>query len=316
MARANMPESDARCIGIDWGTTRLRAYLIAGSGEILARHTSDAGVASARGEFERIFTRELGGWLEAHPDASVVASGMAGSRQGWVETRYLPCPVDLSALAHGLELRRIGERRVAFTPGVTRVARDGMPDVMRGEEIQVLGSLETQGDGWCVLPGTHSKWVLVEAGRIVWFATFMSGELFDVLVQHSVLTRGKEPPERIAPEGSAAFQRGVDYALETETESGGFLKRLFSTRSLVARGELTTPDAREYLSGLIIGGELREALASLPGPAPRRVLLLGSDELSRRYATAFERSGIPTVKGDVDAAATGHLIVARQAGLL
>jgi 2-dehydro-3-deoxygalactonokinase len=311
-----MPDSDVRCIGIDWGTTRLRAYLIAGSGEILARHASDAGVATARGQFEAIFTRELGGWLEAHPDASVVASGMAGSQQGWVETPYLPCPLDLSALAHGLELRRVGGRRIAFTPGVTRVARDGMPDVMRGEEIQVLGSRETHGDGWCVLPGTHSKWVLVEAGRIVWFATFMSGELFDVLVQHSVLTRGKDPPERTAPDEAAAFQRGVDYALGTEPESGGFLKKLFSTRSLVARGELSAPEAREYLSGLIIGGEMHEALASLPGPAPRRILLLGSDELARRYATAFQRSGIATVKGDADAAATGHLIVARQAGLL
>lgn len=309
-----MLDRDVRCIGVDWGTTRLRAYLMSGSGEVLARHVSDAGVASAGGEFERILARELGGWLEAHPAVSVVASGMVGSRQGWVETRYLQCPVDLSTIARELELRRIGERLVAFTPGITRVARDGMPDVMRGEEIQVLGSLGELGDGWCVLPGTHSKWVRVEAGRVVWFATFMSGELFDVLVQHSVLTLGKEPQGADAV-GAAAFLRGVDYGLGTEAESGGFLKRLFSTRSLVARGELSRPEAREYLSGLIIGGELHEALASLPGPAPRRVLLIGSGPLARRYATAFERSGIEAVLGDEDAAAAGHFTIARQAGL-
>jgi 2-dehydro-3-deoxygalactonokinase len=282
-------------------------------------------VAGARGEFERIFARELRGWLEAHPRANVVASGMVGSRQGWVETPYLPCPVDLSNIARELVLRRIGERSVAFTPGVTRVARDGVPDVMRGEEVQVLGSLDQLGDGWCVLPGTHSKWVLVEAGRVVWFATFMSGELFDVLVQHSVLTLGKEQPEPADADGSAAFLRGVDYALGLDAESGGFLKRLFSTRSLVARGELSKPEAREYLSGLIIGGELREALASLPGSArsrgavrsaPGSVLLLGSGELARRYARAFERAGIEAVTGAEDAAAFGHFSIARQAGLL
>jgi 2-dehydro-3-deoxygalactonokinase len=320
-----MADVAARCIGIDWGTTRLRAYLIGGSGEILARHESDAGVASARGEFERIFARELAGWLAAHPGLNVVASGMVGSRQGWVETRYLPCPVDFSTIARELELRRVAERRVAFTPGLTRVARDGMPDVMRGEEIQVLGSLhrlsdergiDGQGDAWCVLPGTHSKWVRVQGGRLVWFATFMSGELFDVLVQHSVLTLGNEPGELASAAEGAAYLRGVDYGLGTQAESGGFLKRLFSTRSLVARGELSRPEAREYLSGLIIGGELREALASLPCPAPRRVLLIGSGELARRYAAAFERSGIEAVTAAADAAATGHFIIAQQAGLL
>lgn len=315
-----MADVAARCIGIDWGTTRLRAYLIGGAGEILARHESDAGVASARGEFERIFARELGSWLEAHPRLNVIASGMAGSRQGWVETRYLPCPVDLSTIGRELELRRVGERRIAFTPGLTRVAGDGMPDVMRGEEIQVLGSLDGLGNGpcdaWCVLPGTHSKWVRVEGGRVAWFATFMSGELFDVLVQHSLLTLGKEQAEPAGPAERAAFLRGVDYGLGAQAESGGFLKRLFSTRSLVARGELSRPEAREYLSGLIIGGELREALACLPGAAPQRVLLIGSGELVRRYATAFERSGINAVTGAADAAATGHFIIARQAGLL
>jgi 2-dehydro-3-deoxygalactonokinase len=311
-----MPNSDARCIGIDWGTTRLRAYLIGASGEILERYESDAGVARAGGEFERIFTRELGSWLEAHPRVNVVASGMVGSRQGWVETRYLPCPVDFLSIAHELELRRVGQRRIAFTPGVTRVARDGMPDVMRGEEIQVLGSLDGLGDGWCVLPGTHSKWVLVKGACVVWFATFMSGELFDVLAQHSLLTLGKAQPEQQGPGGAAAYVRGLDYAFCMDAESGGFLKRLFSTRSLVARGELSKPEALEYLSGLIIGGELREALASLPGPAPRSVLLLGSGELVRRYAVAFARAGIGAVTGNEDAAATGHFTIAREAGLL
>ncbi|MEO8179751.1 MAG: 2-dehydro-3-deoxygalactonokinase [Deltaproteobacteria bacterium] len=312
-----MQDQDVRCIGIDWGTSRFRAYGLSGSGAILKRHVSDAGVANVAGQaFESVFVRELGSWLEAHPAANVLASGMAGSRLGWVETRYLPCPVDLSRIASALERRSIGGRTIAFTPGLTRVARDGMPDVMRGEEIQVLGSLAQLGDGWYVLPGTHSKWVLLAAGQIVWFASFMSGELFDVLVQHTVLTQAGSAGALAESSALDAFSRGLDYARGGDAESGGFLKRLFSTRSLVARGELSRPEAREYLSGLIIGGELREALASLPGGPPARVMLIGAPELSRRYASAFERAGIVVVDGPPDAAASGHFAIARQAGLV
>jgi 2-dehydro-3-deoxygalactonokinase len=310
-----MQDQDLRCIGVDWGTSRFRGYLLSGSGAILKRHVSDAGVANVAGQpFESVFERELGSWLEAHPTANVLASGMVGSRLGWVPTRYLPCPVDLSTIASELDRRSIGGRTIAFTPGLTRLARDGMPDVMRGEEIQVLGSLPQLGDGWCVLPGTHSKWVLTAAGQIVWFASFMSGELFDVLVQHSVLTQAGSA--RAESSGGDSFVRGLDYARGGDAESGGSLKRLFSTRSLVARGELSRPEAREYLSGLIIGCELREALASLPGEPPSRVMLIGAPELCGRYATAFERAGIAVFEGPADAAASGHFAIARQAGLV
>jgi 2-dehydro-3-deoxygalactonokinase len=309
-----MLDSTARCIGIDWGSSRFRAYLLNGTGDVLERRISDAGVARvAAGDFERTMFREIGNWLDAFPEANVLATGMVGSRQGWLQTRYLECPVDLSSLAAGLERREMGARCVAFSPGLTRVAKDGVPDVMRGEEVQVLGSLEQLGEaGWCVLPGTHCKWARVEDKKIVWFASFMSGELFDVLVHHSLLTRGQEAS---GASGNAAFERGLDYAHGTELESGGFLKRLFSTRSLVARGELSGPEAREYLSGLIIGSEVREALMSLPGTRPRRVMLIGTSELVRRYAAAFERLDIDTVEGSVDAAASGHFSIARQAGL-
>jgi 2-dehydro-3-deoxygalactonokinase len=309
-----MIDSSARCIGVDWGSSRFRAYLLNSAGDILDRRISDVGVARvAAGDFERTLFREIGSWLDAFPEAHVLASGMVGSRQGWLQTRYLECPVDLSALTAKLERREIGGRCIAFTPGLTRVATDGVPDVMRGEEVQVLGSLEQLGEaGWCVLPGTHCKWVRVEGKKIVWFASFMSGELFDVLVRHSLLTRGQEASEA---SGSAAFERGLDYARGTDPESGGFLKRLFSTRRLVARGELSGPEAREYLSGLIIGSELREALTSLPGARPRRVMLIGASELVRRYAAAFARLDIDTFEGSVDAAAHGHFSIARQAGL-
>jgi 2-dehydro-3-deoxygalactonokinase len=310
-----MVATGARCIGVDWGTSRFRAYLLDGSGHVLEQQVSDAGVATIRaGEFERTLVREIGAWLDAFPTANVIASGMAGSRQGWLQTRYVPCPVELSQLHTALELRSIGQRRVAFTPGLTRVGQDGLPDVMRGEEVQVLGSLPQLGtDGWCVLPGTHSKWVQVQAGAIVWFASFLSGELFDVLLRHSVLTRGEEGQQSSS---DAAFVRGLELASSTAPESGGLLKRLFSTRSLVARGEMSRPEAREYLSGLIIGSELREGLASLPGARPRRVLVIGSPELVERYSAAFARVGIEAYGGPGDAAARGHFSIAAQAGLL
>jgi 2-dehydro-3-deoxygalactonokinase len=310
-----MVDDDARCIGIDWGTSRFRAYLLNGSGQIVARQVSNAGVASvAAGQFERTLVHEVGAWLDAFPTANVVASGMVGSRQGWLQTRYVQIPVDLSKLSVELEQRTIGRRRVAFTPGLTRVGQDGMPDVMRGEEVQVFGSLaELGGDGWCVLPGTHSKWVQVEAGAIVWFASFLSGELYDVLLRHSVLTLGEE---RTPDTSGAAFLRGLDFANSTAPESGGLLKRLFSTRSFVGRGEMSRAEASEYLSGLIIGSEVREALASMPGEKPKRLLVIGTSELLPRYRTAFERAGIEAVGGPVDAAARGHYAIAVRAGLL
>jgi 2-dehydro-3-deoxygalactonokinase len=308
-----MQERAARCIGIDWGTSRFRAYLLSGAGEILERHVSDAGVASVGGEFGSVLVREIGGWLDAFPAANVIASGMVGSRQGWIETHYVPCPVDLATLAAQLQRRDLGARCIAFTPGLTRMGSDGVPDVMRGEEVQVLGALGQVGDGYCVLPGSHSKWVLLEQGRIVWFASFMSGELFDVLVRHTLLTRGAEGDTAAL---GAPFARGLDYAKSTDPESGGFLKRLFSTRSLVARSELSRPEAREYLSGLMIGCEIEEAFASLHRRAPEQVTLLGTPELIGRYRMAFERRGIRAVEGDADAAAAGHFSLARQAGLV
>jgi len=144
----------------------------------------------------------------------------------------------------------------------------------------------------------------------------MSGELFGVLVQHTVLTHAGSQGARAGSSDGDAFSRGLAYARGGDAESGGFLKRLFSTRSLVARGELSRSEAREYLSGLIIGSELREALASLPGGPPSRVMLIGAPELSRRYATGFEQADIAVVEGPADAAARGHFAIARQAGLV
>jgi 2-dehydro-3-deoxygalactonokinase len=231
-------------------------------------------------------------------------SGMIGSRQGWAEAAYVPCPADTAALAAHL-LSPPGVERVWIVPGVS-LHEAGRRDVMRGEETQIAGALGA-GSGVVVLPGTHSKWVRVEDGRIADFATFMTGELFDVLVKHSILGRLMTG----AAEDDGGFGRGLDAA---RREGGGGLSgALFSARTLGLFGDIPAGALRDYLSGLLIGHELREALARFPA---REVLLIGAPDLARRYDTALRAFGVGASSADEGAAVKGLLGIARQADLL
>ena len=251
----------AALIGIDWGTTSFRAYRIGADGAALATRTAPAGILKVpSGDFEAVLEREVGDWLGAAPALPVVVSGMITSRQGWLEVPYCACPAGSVELAGALgELTTGAGRRLHFVPGVSLIGSDGVPDVIRGEETQIIGQLAGgRGGEVLLLPGTHSKWAFAADGRIVWFATFMTGELFAVLSEHSILGRlmaaGAAPDE-------TAFARGLSYAREGP---GGLLKRLFSARTLGLFDQLPASAIGSYLSGLLIGSELAEALACLP----------------------------------------------------
>jgi 2-dehydro-3-deoxygalactonokinase len=300
-------------IGIDWGTTSFRAHRIGADGAILEARTAPAGILKVpQGDFEAVFEREVGPWLAAAPEMPVVASGMITSRQGWVEVPYCACPAGSAELARGL-VRHVtrARRAVHFVPGLSLVGADGVPDVIRGEETQIVGELgEARGRRAIVLPGTHSKWVFVEGGRIVWFATFMTGEVFAVLKEHSILGR------LMAGEASdeAAFARGLAYARQGR---GGLLRRLFSTRTLGLFDELPASAIAAYLSGLLIGSEIAEALACLPEAARGgEITLIGGAQLADRYRIAIGAVGFRTRAGQPDASAHGQLLIARAAGLL
>jgi 2-dehydro-3-deoxygalactonokinase len=303
-------------IGIDWGTTSFRAYLLDAGGAILDRREAAAGILQiADRDFAGALESQIGAWIGQAPQLPVVASGMITSRQGWVELPYVACPGGAAALAAGL----VGHEArpgltIRFVPGLSTIGSDGVPDVMRGEETQLLGVLDTDPKArLLVMPGTHSKWVLVADGRIEHFATFMTGEVFAVLKAHSILGRLMEDGE---PD-PAAFERGVRYGLIEPGASGGLLKRLFSARTLGLVGALPGAGVADYLSGLLLGAEIREAVGCLGGAGARQtVRIVGSPGLAARYHAALALAGLEGQEAMPDAAARGHLVLARTAGLI
>ncbi len=295
-------------IALDWGLTRFRAYLMDGAGAIVERREAEAGVlALAGGDFAAALDDTLDGW----PAAPVVAAGMITSRQGWVETPYLECPAGAGELARALTRHEAGGRTIHFVPGLTVRAAGGVPDVMRGEEVQIVGALPAgEGDdteALFLLPGTHSKWARAEAGRVRGFASFMTGEIFAVLRDHSILGR-------MMTEGATdgdAFARGLDDAWR-EDRAGGLLHRVFGTRSLALFDELTEAQTADYLSGLLIGTEVADGLAMA---ATRTVTIVGTPALAARYETALRRRGAAVRLAADDIAATGLFAIARAGGL-
>jgi 2-dehydro-3-deoxygalactonokinase len=308
----------AALIGLDWGTTSFRAYRLDAAGAVLEAKTAAAGILKVTGgDFEGALEREIGPWLADAPGLPVIASGMITSRQGWVEVPYCACPAGSPEIAGALVRHETGAGRIVhFVPGLSIVGADGVPDVIRGEETQIIGAVGELGGGigaapggrLLVLPGTHSKWAQVVDGRIVWFATFMTGELFEVLKEHSILGR-MMAGER---DDDAAFRRGLGYA-----RAGGLLKRLFSARTLGLFGALPESGAASYLSGLLIGTELREALDCLEqAPAGQEITVVGAADLSRRYLAAIADVGLRSRRAADDAGARGLFLIARAAGLI
>ena len=293
-------------IALDWGTSSLRAYLLDHNGAVLQSRTKGPGIMRVKdGNFAAALTDFCHGW----PNLPRLACGMIGSRQGWHEAPYLPCPADVSALAAQLlSTTSSNGDKLLLVPGVRRVDDSGVSDVMRGEETQILGAHDANAAAELfVLPGTHSKWVLVERGSISWFCTFLSGELYQVLSEHSIL--GKMITADAAPTDEA-FDRGVAAGL-----SGPLLRQLFSARTLALDEQLKPGEVSAYLSGLIIGAEIRQAIAACP-VAPTEVTLIATQHLTSRYLLALARAGVHARPGPADAAAAGLAQIATAAGIL
>ena len=239
----------------------------------------------------------------------MLLAGMVGSRQGWLEAPYLPCPAGLEALAGALVPVPFQGASVRLAPGLSAEDGSGVPEVMRGEEMQVVGALGDAGpDALVCLPGSHAKWVRVEGGWITGFETSMTGEAFAALRAHTILGRMMEGEAEPGP----AFDAGV----ARSSEPGGLLHHLFGARTLALFGRLAPADGPGYLSGLLIG---HDVAANLPkGASPGtlggdRVHLVGSGPLMALYARAIEQRGGIAVPGDADAAARGLALVGERA---
>jgi 2-dehydro-3-deoxygalactonokinase len=293
-------------IALDWGTTALRAHLLGTGGAVLEARAEPWGIARLpEGGFAAAYDGIVHGW----PRLPAIASGMVGSALGWVEVPYRPCPAGEEDLA--ASLGTVPGRDLHVVPGLLDAGR---PDVMRGEETQVVGALALRpelADGALLLmPGTHSKWVRVAAGRVRGFATYLTGELFAALRGHTILGRpardaGAAPEE----EGREAFARGVLAAAESPDRLAPLL---FTARSLVLTGRLGAAASVEYLSGLVIGDEIRAGLAGGTVPAA----LIGDPSLCRRYTVALGLLGAPEPAVLADAAPAGLWRIAVAAGLI
>ena len=226
-------------IGIDWGTSSARAFRLARDGAVLERRETSLGILRVPpGGFAEVLQGLAGDWIAAGEDR-VLLSGMVGSRQGWLEAPYLPCPAGIDALAGALVPVPFQGATVRLVPGLS--AEDGscVPEVMRGEEMQVMGVLGDAGpDALMCLPGSHAKWVRVEGGRITGFETSMTGEAFAALRAHTILGRMMEGEAEPGP----AFDAGV----ARSSEPGGLLHHLFGARTLALFGRLAPADGPGY----------------------------------------------------------------------
>ena len=271
-------------IGIDWGTSNCRGYLLSPDGEILEQTSSARGIASVQdGEFPSVLEGLCGPWLSSYPDARLLLSGMIGSRQGWVEAPYCPCPCDLDTI-HQHAVALPGQRLKGYVlPGLSGSGLSGAPDVIRGEETQVVGLAELQPGltGTICLPGTHSKWVSLKDNCIEGFSTFLTGELFAALCAHTLLGR-LMTSESDVPE---AFMLG----LKQSAAAGGLLHQVFSARTRCLVGNLGGDDVKSYLSGIVIGSELRAVAEQ--GYLEDEVHLIGGNDAAQNYAEGLRAMG-------------------------
>lgn len=317
MAKLAPPESPLM-IGLDWGTSSMRAFLIGKGGAVLAERNGPNGIMAVhsdsvdpRGDFFRIAQSTIGDWLAKYGQPPVVACGMVGSTQGIAEVGYLDLPTDLEDLGKHLTADTLGAIDLHIVPGLQKTARaTSAPDVIRGEETQLLGLLaaEQKEQRTVVLPGTHSKWVTSEGTHIIDFSTSMSGEIFGLLSTSSILARLAEPTEDFHPQ---AFDWGVQVGAE---EPATLTSSLFSARTWVLDGRLLADEVTDYISGMLIGSEAATQLTP-PGPSGP-VIVCGSKSLSQRYSRALKRLGRETVVADSRAAATGLYRIAELSGLV
>jgi 2-dehydro-3-deoxygalactonokinase len=284
-------------IAIDWGTSRLRLYLLGADGTVRERRGSDAGIASLGGAgFDEALAPLLAGWPENLP---LLMCGMIGSRQGILEAPYLACPADPASLARALVPVTIAGRAAHIVPGLSC----DPPDVMRGEETLILGA--GISGGLACLPGSHSKWVRVQAGIVTGFRTYLTGELFAAVVHHTIVGRLMDSDD--PADWPDFFDHGVTAAREPRA---ALTAQLFMVRAAGLLGRLPTRGLRPFASGLLIGHEiLGEAPAGL-------VTLIGEGPLMARYARALDSFRVPHETAAPEPAPAGLFAIARAAGLL
>ena len=348
----NQAQCQTQLIALDWGTSSLRAYRLGAGGRAIEVRSLPLGVmklpevvlpenfgTDLTARFEFAFEAACGDWIRAAPNAPVIAAGMVGSRQGWREVPYLALPIAVDRIGRTLSTVRTRNGQIVhIVPGL--IENSALPNVMRGEETQVIGALslldfwetparaEQQNDQDHILiglPGSHSKWVQVRTQRpelqshIEHFHTFMTGEVYAALCEHTILGRAMQTNDAgdVGDDHHAAFDSGV---LVPQTPAGraGVLSTIFSTRTLGLTGILDGAGQREYLSGLLIGHEVAalQALLAEQLYPPARVILVGDAALCMRYTRALSAYGFDQIEVAAQATERGLWQLAMAAGLM
>lgn len=293
-------------LACDWGTTNLRAWTLDGAGQVVAHKEFDLGVSKLQpGQAAKRFRDEVRPALGAERTPAMLC-GMVGSTLGWTVAPYADCPAGLPELAARLTEVEPGVRIV---PGLRCEGIAGAPDVMRGEETQLMGWVaqrpeRARGRQVVCHPGTHAKWVLIEDGRIVRFVTAMTGELYAVLSRHSVL-KGEGPADDMD-----AFDEGLAAAGGGEALAA----RLFTARARVVGGDKPAQSTPSYLSGLLIGAEVAATPRLLGVAGGEPVALLGDAALCGFYKRALDRLGVANQIFDGEAAALAGLFALNRMG--
>ncbi len=288
-------------IGVDWGNSNARFFLVAQDGSLMAtRAGPGVGQIDGAAAIESTCFDIIGEWLDQYPALRVMMIGAVGSNIGWQLAGYANTPATLCDVASGM--RAFKARGVDFmvAPGVATTRIDGLPDVMRGEEIQIFGSVASEAALVC-LPGTHSKWAQVSDGTVTAFHSAHTGELLDILGRHSILLNPKRP---VAAKPTAAFVEGVEIARES---NAGFESLLFTVRSRQIAGTLEAEAADSYLAGLAIGCEIKSALALYEIPLAV-IILIGSPHLTALYAAALPCFGVASQQINGEAASLSGLV--------
>jgi len=269
-------------IAVDWGSTNLRAYRLNAQLELEDRIDAAYGIKNIEHtNYESVLESLLGDWLA--DTRYFIFSGMITSRQGWIETPYVACPVTPESLVENIQSQKLKSGLTAyFIPGACCYLLNGEPatDVMRGEEVQLLG-LSAESKKIVVLPGTHSKWVQMNTGSICAFCTYMTGELFELVRYKSLAGQLASTENHIA----GHFLEGVNIGYKSDQLMG----KLFSARSSVLLEQRAPETVHSYLSGVLIGTEIKQGMAQTAEDyrhAP--IELVGSDALVKRYKQAFD----------------------------
>lgn len=304
---------DVQAVGVDWGTTHRRAYALDAEGHCVNELADDQGALACQGHHAESLWQLLN-HLQARP-RQVLLSGMAGSAMGWQLVPYVDASVALTDL--GAHLFAIADTPVRIVPGYCVRNASGQPDTMRGEETQLLGAVCLgQHSGWFVLPGTHSKWVELRAGRVQQLRTYMTGELFHLLSRHGTLAATAGIAGAAAIAGSAWDAKAFVQGVQAADTASALSHQLYACRARVVSGDMAAASMCAYLSGLLIGTELQDVLRHVQADwRTQTITLIGSPALALHYQRAATLLGVQLQLLDARAAylcALQHLLQARS----